>query len=124
MEPKVQLAYSEYLALADQARKSKDYERSFTYLEYAHILGQQDVLCHLQMLWLALCTADWRELAGLSYRLLLTPFGHLFNRLPLGNTGRSNACAFKPMAIPEELREILAPVGKSRNHSLFSVCSN
>lgn len=114
MEPKVLFAYFEYLALADQARKPKDYERSFTYLEYAHILGQQDVLCHLQMLWLALCTADWRELAGLSYRLLLTPFGHLFNRLPLGNTGRSNACAFKPMAIPEELREILALVGKKQ----------
>lgn len=116
MEPKVLLAYFEYLALADQARKSKDYERSFTYLEYAHILGQQDVLCHLhvhlQMLWLALCTADWREMTGQSYRLLLTPFGHLLNRLPLGNTGRSNVSAFKPMSIPEELREILTPVGK------------
>lgn len=116
MEPKVLLAYFEYLALADQARKSKEYERSFAYLEYAHILGQQDVLCHfhvhLQMLWLALCTADWREMTGQSYRLLLTPFGHLFNRLPLGNTGRSNVSAFKTMSIPEELREILTPEGK------------
>jgi hypothetical protein len=64
------------------------------------------------MLWLALCTVDGRELAGQSYRLLLTPFGHLFNRLPLGNTGRSNVSAFKPMPIPEELREILTTVGK------------
>lgn len=116
MEPKVQLAYSEYLALADQACKSKDYQSSFTYLEYAHILGQQDVLCHfhvhLQMLWLALCTADCRELAGQSYRLLLTPFGHLFNRLPLGNTGRSNVSAFESMPIPEELRAILMSVEK------------
>jgi hypothetical protein len=116
MEPKVLLAYFEYLALADQARKSKNYERSFAYLEFTHILGQQDVLCHLyvhlQMLWLALCTVDGRELAGQSYRLLLTPFGHLFNRLPLGNTGRSNVSAFKPMSIPEELREILTTVGK------------
>jgi hypothetical protein len=116
MEPKVLLAYFEYLALADQARKSKNYERSFAYLEFTHILGQQDVLCHLyvhlQMLWLALCTVDGRELAGQSYRLLLTPFGHLFNRLPLGNTGRSNVSAFKPMPIPEELREILTTVGK------------
>ena len=116
MEPKVLFAYFEYLALADQARKSKDYESSFTYLEYAHILGQQDVLCHLQvhlqMLWLALCTANWREMTGQSYRLFLTPFGHLFNRLPLGNTGRSNVSAFKPMSILEELREILTPVGK------------
>ena len=116
MEPKVLFAYFEYLALADQARKSKDYESSFTYLEYAHILGQHDVLCHLQvhlqMLWLALCTANWREMTGQSYRLFLTPFGHLFNRLPLGNTGRSNVSAFKPMSIPEELREILTPVGK------------
>jgi hypothetical protein len=116
MEPKVLLAYFEYLALADQARKSKNYERSFAYLEFTHILGQQDVLCHLyvhlQMLWLALCTVDGRELAGQSYRLLLTPFGHLFNRLPLGNTGRSNVSAFKPMPIPEELREILMSVDK------------
>ncbi len=29
MEPKVLLAYFEYLALADQARKSKDYERIY-----------------------------------------------------------------------------------------------
>lgn len=119
MEPKVLFAYFEYLALADQARKSKDYESSFTYLEYAHILGQQDVLCHLQvhlqMLWLALCTANWREMTGQSYRLFLTPFGHLFNRLPLGNTGRSNVSAFKPMSIPEELREILTPVGKKQD---------
>lgn len=116
MEPKVLFAYFEYLALADQARKSKDYQSSFTYLEYAHILGQQDVLCHLQvhlqMLWLALCTADWREIAGQSYRLFLMPFGHLFNRLPFGNTGRSNVSAFKPMPIPEKLREILTTIGK------------
>ncbi len=116
MEPKVLLAYFEYLALADQARKSKDYERSFTYLEFAHILGQQDVLCHfqvhLQMFWLSCCTSDWREMAGQTYRLLLTPFGHLLNRLPLGNTGRSNVSPFEPMDIPVELREILTPVGK------------
>ncbi|WP_445767803.1 DUF3703 domain-containing protein [Rheinheimera sp.] len=28
----------------------------------------------------------------------------MFERLPSGNTGRSNVSAFKPMTIPEELR--------------------
>jgi hypothetical protein len=116
METKVRLAYLEYLSLAKQSRNRKAYEQSFAYLEFAHILGQQDVVCHLQvhmqMFWLAVCAADWREMAGQTYRLLLTPFGHLLNRLPLGNTGRSNVSPFEPMDIPEELREILTPVGK------------
>ena len=51
--------------------------------------------------------ADARESRGQLLRLSLVPLGHLFGRLPLGNTGRSNVNAFAPMDVPVDLKRLL-----------------
>jgi hypothetical protein len=59
------------------------------------------------MLRAAVDLADAREVRGQVVRLLLTPIGHLFNRLPQGNTGRANVSAFAPMPIAPDLQQML-----------------
>ena len=44
---------------------------------------------------------------GQLMRIALVPVGHLFGRLPVGNTGGANVSAFKPMAIPPELERLI-----------------
>jgi hypothetical protein len=56
------------------------------------------------MLRFAVQQRDWREVSGQIIRLALAPLGALTNRIPLGNTGRSNVSAFQPMPIPDDLR--------------------
>ena len=80
-------------------------------LERAHVLGQRDFnrhwRVHVTMLRAACHLADGRELRGQLLRLSLVPLGHLFGRLPLGNTGRSNVSAFAPMDVPADLKRLL-----------------
>ncbi len=87
-----------------------DLETAWNALERAHILAQQDfgphIHVHLLMLRLALKTADVREAAGQIYRLLLAPLGALSGKFPVGNTGRSNVSAFRPMPVPADLEAI------------------
>lgn len=70
-------------------------------LERAHVLGQRDFArhwhVHALMLRAAWDLSDARELRGQLLRLALVPLGHLFRRLPAGNTGRANVSAFVPM---------------------------
>ena len=80
-------------------------------LERAHVLGQRDFgrhwRVHVTMLRAAWALRDGRELRGQMLRLSLVPLGHLFGRLPLGNTGRSNVSAFAPMDVPADLKRLL-----------------
>lgn len=80
-------------------------------LERAHILSQarlrQHLRVHVAMLGYAVVTRDPREGVGQLFRLLLAPIGHLTGRTPVGNTGRSNVGAFRPMPIPHDLRSVL-----------------
>jgi hypothetical protein len=80
-------------------------------LERAHVLGQRDFgrhwRVHVTMLRAAWQLADARELRGQLLRLSLVPLGHLFGRLPPGNTGRSNVNAFAPMDVPADLKRLL-----------------
>ena len=62
---------------------------------------------HVTMLRAAWALRDGRELLGQLLRLSLVPLGHLFGRLPLGNTGRSNVSAFTPMDVPADLKRLL-----------------
>ena len=84
---------------------------ALTLLERAHVLGQRDFALHwrvhVMMLRAAVDLVDAREARGQVLRLALTPFGHLFNRLPEGNTGRANVSAFAPMPVPPELKRLL-----------------
>ena len=53
---------------------------------------------------------DWREVLGQLSRIIAAA---VFSRIwvPLGNTGRANVSAMKPMPIPADLRRILTQEG-------------
>lgn len=80
-------------------------------LEHAHVLGQRDFTrhgrVHVLMLRAAWDLADGRELRGQLLRLALVPLGHLFKRLPVGNTGRAKVSACAPMDVPADLKRLL-----------------
>lgn len=84
-------------------------------LERAHILSQSSFRWHLrvhvQMLAFAVITINPREFVGQAARIALVPLGSLTGRIPIGNTGRSNVSAFRPMPLPADLQRLLS--GKS-----------
>lgn len=106
----LRIAYAAELAVAAGARSAGDHELAYRHLARAHILGQRFTWRHVRAHWemwrLAAATGDWRELIGQSTRILAAT---LFSRIwvPLGNTGRANVSAFKPMPVPDDLRALL-----------------
>lgn len=90
-----------------EARARKEIEVAWHHLERAHIISQPYLGPHLASHWAMLGFAfdqrDWREVAGQIVRLVLAPLGALTGRIPMGNTGRSNVSAFKPMPITDDL---------------------
>ena len=48
------------------------------------------------------------EMLGQLIRLALVPVGHALGRLPLGNPGRANVSAFKPMEVSEGIARVIA----------------
>lgn len=76
-------------------------------LERAHIVEQPYLGLHLTSHWSMLAYAfrerDIKETWGQCLRLALVPLGAITGRLPIGNTGRSNVSAFRPMPIPQDL---------------------
>jgi hypothetical protein len=100
------------LRAAAQAEAAGEAATSFHHLERAHILGQgstvQHVRVHIHMLAWAhrhrACQEMGAQIARVIGAAVLTPFG----AVPKGNTGGSNVGPFQPMAIPSDLKEILA----------------
>lgn len=100
-------------------------EQKWLLLEAAHVMGQRHfkphLKVHIRMLVLAWNTNDLPEVSGQLFRICLVPLGHLLGRLPIGNPGRANVGAFKPMDLSPEL---LHTVEQSRamlahpNHSV------
>lgn len=84
-----------------------DLDQAWHLLEALHVIGQTRLVPHARthrfMPALAWRTRDLAEVNGQVLRLLLVPLGHLLGRLPLGNTGRSNVGAFRPMSVAPEL---------------------
>ena len=62
------------------------------------------------MLKLGASGRDWREVLGQLSRIIAAA---VFSRIwvPIGNTGRANVSAMKPMPIPDDLRRILTQEG-------------
>jgi hypothetical protein len=98
------------LAAAHAATAAADSDRAFHHLARAHILSQRDTWQHVRIHWLMLklgaSLGDWREVAGQVSRMLAAT---LFSRIwvPIGNTGRANVSAMKPMPIPPDLLELM-----------------
>jgi Protein of unknown function (DUF3703) len=96
---------------ADDAFIDGDLSTAFHCLERAHVLGQaityQHTRIHWRMLKLGLKMQSPREIFGQIVRIVgaasKTPLGIY----PTGNTGGANVWFFKPMPIPDDLREIL-----------------
>ena len=104
-------AYDAEMAAAHASLARREPSLALTQLERAHVLGQRNFSrhwrVHVTMLRAAWALRDGRELLGQLLRLSLVPLGHLFGRLPLGNTGRSNVSAFAPMDLPADLKRLL-----------------
>ncbi len=104
------------LAAYRAARATNDVQTALAALERVHIVSQPylgpHLANHMAMFSFAVDQRDWREAAGQIGRLVLAPLGSLTGRIPIGNTGRSNVSAFKPMPIPKDLREIMDEVDR------------
>lgn len=81
-------------------------------LEAAHVVGQTRLGPHLQthllMFGQARHDRDWHEAAGQLFRFVIAPLGHVLGRLPIGNSGRSDISAFRPMPVRDDIAEIIA----------------
>ena len=100
----------------EAARATGDVAQAWVALERAHIVSQPylgpHVANHWAMLRYAFERCDWRETGGQVLRIALAPLGALTGRIPIGNTGRSNVSAFKPMLIADDLLAKLNEVSK------------
>lgn len=94
------------------AVSAADVDRAWALLEEAHVLSQRwagpHVGVHVDMLRLAWRSRDRAEILGQVLRMLVAGPGSLTGRYPEGNTGRAAVPATQPMAVPDELRDLLA----------------
>ena len=112
MNATLRSAYEVELRAAETATATAegDVKGAFHHLERAHILSQRHTSEHVHVHWLMLrlaaSTGAWREVFGQSTRIAAAA---VFSRLwvPMGNTGRSNVSAVKPMPIPPDLLSVL-----------------
>lgn len=98
---------------ARAARRRGDHELAWAHLERAHIVSQPLALrhttTHALMLAHGVRQRDRREIAGQLFRIVVAAPGSLTRRYPLGNTGGADVDPFTPMAVPPDLRTLLAP---------------
>ena len=98
---------AEEMASFVAARTAGNRTDAWRALERAHIVSQPYLRLHLASHWwmlrYALREHDLGEGLGQCLRLALAPLGAISKRVPLGNTGRSNVSAFRPMPIPDDL---------------------
>ena len=107
-------AYEAELSAASTAATGGNVAVAFHHLERAHILSQRHTWEHVHVHWLMFrlgaSVRAWREVIGQSTRIVAAA---VFSRIwvPIGNTGRANVSAIKPMAVPDDLRSVLKNVG-------------
>ena len=106
-----------YLIEAFQRSDGQPEKDRWLWLEAAHVTGQTVLRLHWQshiwMLRYARQMRDRDEISGQLLRLALVPLGHLLQRLPLGNIGRSHVNAFKPMVVPDAVSQLIREAWKS-----------
>jgi Protein of unknown function (DUF3703) len=100
---------------ARTARRVGDSTVAWRHLERAHILSQPLAIIHLRthgaMLAAAVRRREIRETVGQLARVLLAAPGSISGRYPVGNTGGADVSAFRPMAVPDDLRPYLLALG-------------
>ena len=109
---RLRAAWAAELDAARAARSSGDTSAEWSHLERAHILSQPlagaHVRTHVAMFTAALRRHDRHELAGQLFRIIVAGPGSITGKYPVGNTGGADVSAFAPMAIPDDLRPVLA----------------
>jgi Protein of unknown function (DUF3703) len=100
MNAAIRSAYEAELRAAEAANAGGRSELAFHHLERAH------VHVHWLMLRLGAWSGAWREVTGQATRIVAAT---LFSRIwiPIGNTGRADVSALKPMPIPDDLLSVL-----------------
>ena len=120
MHPALQAAYTSEMRAVESALAGDDLDGAFMHLERAHVLGQwhvgPHVRAHLGMLRIGWRRRDLREIAGQLMRIPGGAIGSAIGRVPRGNTGGSRVSAFREMAIPPDLRELLQRDPRSSAH--------
>jgi hypothetical protein len=93
------------------AELAGDASAAFHNLERAHILGQrstvQHVRVHMAMLLWGLRNRKAHEVLGQLTRVIGAVTKTWIGLVPQGNTGGANVSPFKPMAIPDDLAELI-----------------
>lgn len=108
MKPGLAAAFAAEVAAARSVFRRGALNEAFRHLERAHILGQRNtgphVTVHWWMLRVGMRRGDPREVLGQIARIAAAL---IFSRIwvPLGNTGGANVSAFRPMPVPEDLRQ-------------------
>jgi hypothetical protein len=96
---------------ADTESAGSDLPTLWTWLEAAHVIGQDHPALHFdshcRMLSLARRSGDGREVLGQLVRLALLPLGHLLRRIPAGNTGRTTVPITREMQPPETVQVLI-----------------
>ena len=104
------------LTEAREAWMFKDFDRSWSLLEDAHVLSQpwawRHVRVHGSMFVAAIVQRDVREVRGQLSRIAVAGPGSMSGRYPTGNTGRARVPATQPMPIRSDLVEILERSGQ------------
>lgn len=104
-------AYDTELSAARSARLAGKVDAAFHHLERAHILSQSHTQQHVHVHWLMLrlgaSAGACREVIGQAMRVVAAAVSSRI-WVPIGNTGRADVSAIKPMPIPDDLRALLA----------------
>lgn len=99
------------LKKAVYARQHGNTWGEFSYLENAHVLGQESTYWHvkvhcLMLLW-AIRNMAPRELQGQAFRIMGAATKTAIGLVPKGNTGGSNISPFRVMPISQEHEKLI-----------------
>lgn len=98
------------LTLYTQARTSKNHEQCVYHLGRAHILSQykwfQHFYLHFLMFEYSWSRKDWKEIWPQVIRMAVTIPGHMFGKLPKGNTGWSSVGLREQLPLPKDFSNL------------------
>lgn len=111
MKPALKIAFDAEMAAAIHAYRRGRFDRSFSHLETAHVLGQRHVLPHVVTHWwmfkIGVKRHSVRETSGQAVRIVLGALGSAVGFVPTGNTGGTNIGMFKRLPVDRELQDLL-----------------
>lgn len=111
MSPALRTAFHQELDEARTSYRAGRFDLAFAHLERAHVLGQLDVVPHVQSHWWMLRVGIARrrpgEVAGQAVRIVIGAIGSAVGVVPVGNTGGTNLSMFARLPIADDLARVL-----------------